>query len=176
MKPRYVHAPRPSVPNPRAALLGAVLDFVGEASACPGVARIALIGSLATPKPVPKDADMLVTLEDDADLAPLARISRRLQGRAQGFNLGADIFLCDRAHRYIGRVCHYRECHLRALCQAQSCGMREHREHLNDDLHIVTLKAPVILSPPFMLWPEVERNVQAPEDVEQLLLAALKRQ
>jgi hypothetical protein len=76
------------VPDPRPRLLDAVLAFVRAARSMPGVLRIALIGSLATDKPVPKDADVLVTIDTDMDLAPLARLGRRLQGRAQTINLG----------------------------------------------------------------------------------------
>jgi hypothetical protein len=114
---------------------------------------------------------MLVTPEDGADLGPLATVSRRLKGRAQNFNLGADIFLCDPAGRYFGRVRGYRECHPRVLCQAMHCG---DRDHLNDDLDVVTLDESVTLSPAFVLWPEVERRAAAAEDVERLLLAPLE--
>jgi hypothetical protein len=55
--------PRPSVADPRRHLLRAVLAFVREARSLPGVLRIALLGSLATDKPVPKDADVLVTID-----------------------------------------------------------------------------------------------------------------
>src|ERR1700747_2366324 len=103
---------------------------------CPGVRRIALLGSLATAKAIPKDVDLLVTVERAMDLSPLARAGRRLKGLAQTINLGADIFLADTAGHYLGRICHYRECHPRVACRAQHCGLRT---HLNDDLHIVTL-------------------------------------
>ena len=99
-------APRPSVPNPRPHLLNAVLSFVLAARSTPGVVRIALLGSLATDKPVPKDAGVLVTIDAAMDLDPLARLGRRLQGTAQTINLGADIFLADAAGRYMGRICH----------------------------------------------------------------------
>jgi hypothetical protein len=59
--------------------------------------RIALLGSLATEKPVPKDADVLVTIDTAMDLDPVARLGRRLQGAAQTINLGADIFLANAA-------------------------------------------------------------------------------
>jgi hypothetical protein len=81
-------SPRPSVANPRPHLLNAVLAFVRAARSTPGVLRIALLGSLATEKPVPKDADVLVTIDAAMDLGPLARLGRRLQGRAQTINLG----------------------------------------------------------------------------------------
>jgi hypothetical protein len=113
-----------------------VLTFVGSARSTPGVLRIALPGCLATDKPLPKDADVLVTIDAAIDLHPLARLGRRLKGTAQTINLGADIFLADAAGRYMGRICHYRECRPRMACRALSCGLRQ---HLNDDLQIVTL-------------------------------------
>ena len=48
----------------------------------PGVTRIALIGALATDEPEPKDADLLVTVSDEADLAPLATPGRKLNGHS----------------------------------------------------------------------------------------------
>ena len=74
-----------------------------------GIARAKALGSRATAEAVPKDVDLLVTVELAIDLAPLARAGRRLQGLAQTINLGADIFLADSAGRYLGRICHYRE-------------------------------------------------------------------
>jgi predicted nucleotidyltransferase len=72
----------------RALLIAEVLDFVRAARHVSGITRIALIGSLTTNQPNPKDADLLVSVTQDADLAPLARLRRRLQGRAQSFNRG----------------------------------------------------------------------------------------
>jgi len=97
-------------PTVRSRLLSEVLAFVRAARPLSGIVRIALIGSLTTPKPDPKDADLLVTVADDADLAPLARLARRLQGRAQGFNRGGDVFLADLVDNYLGRTCHWKEC------------------------------------------------------------------
>jgi predicted nucleotidyltransferase len=47
-----------------------------------GVLCIALLGSLATTKPRPKDADLLVTVRDAADLVLLAAAGRKLKGHA----------------------------------------------------------------------------------------------
>ena len=164
--------PRPSVSEPRRPVLEAVLTFVRTARDCPGVLRIALVGSLTTPKPVPKDADVLVTIKADMDLAQLARCGRRLKGTAQTINLGVDIFLADESGRYLGRICHYRECYPRVACRARRCG---HRDHLNDDLDVVTLAAELIGAPPIELWPRVVRRLPVPEDTEALLLAVLER-
>src|SRR6266568_4915891 len=104
----------------RGFLLSEVLRFVKYAATCPGVRRVAVVGSLATDKHDPKDADVLVIVDDDADLTPLAAAGRRLKGRAQSRNKGADIFLADPSGNYIGRTCHWRECRpgIRASCDA----------------------------------------------------------
>lgn len=72
--------PSPSVAEPRRPLLLGVHSFVRAACHCPGVRRIALLGSLATAKAIPKDVDLLVTVERAMDLSPLARAGRRLKG------------------------------------------------------------------------------------------------
>jgi hypothetical protein len=136
------------------------------------VLRIALVGSLVTNKAIPKDADVLVTIDNTMDLTDLARAGRRLKGSAQTINLGADIFLADMTGRYLGRICHYRECHPRVACLAQHCG---YREHLNDDLHVVTLSKELLAAPPIDLWPNVVRRLVVPPDVEAFLLADLER-
>ena len=163
-------APRPSVPNPRPHLLNAVLAFVRAAQSTPGVLRIALLGSLATDKPVPKDADVLVTIDAAVHLDPLARLGRRLKGTAQTVNLGADIFLANAAGRYLGRICHYRECRPRVACRALSCGLRQ---HLNDDLQIVTLSPTLVGAPPIDLWPRIVARCAVPADTHALLVAQL---
>jgi predicted nucleotidyltransferase len=164
--------PSPSVAEPRRPLLLGAYSFVRAARLCPGVRHIALLGSLATAKAVPKDVDLLVTVERATDLILLARAGRRLKGLAQTINLGADIFLADTAGQYLGRICHYRECHPRAACRAKYCGLRK---HLNDDLHLVTLSKDLLASPPIELWPKVIRRLAVPEDVEEILLAKLER-
>jgi hypothetical protein len=160
-------------PSIRAFLLSQVLEFVGRACTCPGVTRISLVGSLTTSKPNPKDADVLVTVDDEADLMALAAAGRRLKGRAQSHSAGADIFLADPSGRYIGRTCHWRECWFgkRISCDAQHCGRRH---FLHDDLWVIKLDSVLVKNPPIDLWPTVVRRVQVPEDVEGLLLKGLE--
>jgi hypothetical protein len=172
MRRNQSYSPSPSVAEPRRELLLAVRSFVRAARACPGVLRIALLGSLVMSKAIPKDADVLVTIDSAMDLAELARAGRRLKGSAQTINLGADIFLADVTGRYLGRICHYRECHPRVACLAQHCGRRE---HLTDDLHVVTLSKDLLAAPPVDLWPNVVRRLTVPADVETLLLSELER-
>jgi predicted nucleotidyltransferase len=155
----------------RGTLLQLVLEFALVARTLRGVNRIALVGSLATEKSHPKDADLLVSIAEDVDFDTLARIGRRFQGRAQGMNSTADIFLATAADQYIGRVCHYRECHPRVLCRARHCGARP---HLNDDLDILMLEPEVVAAPPVILHPTVSAMLAVPADVESLLLKALR--
>jgi predicted nucleotidyltransferase len=89
----------------RAQLLDALRRCVLAARQIAGVRRIALLGSIVTAKQNPKDIDVLVVVADDADLTPVARCARRLQGQAQGLNRGADVFLADEQGAYIGRTC-----------------------------------------------------------------------
>jgi predicted nucleotidyltransferase len=154
-------------------LLSEVRHFVERARDCPGVQRIALVGSLATDKQKPKDADVLVTVVDDADLTPLATAGRRLKGHAQSRNKGADIFLADPVGNYIGRICHWRDCRpgIRASCDARHCGRRA---YLHDDLDDVTLDASLIKAPPLELWPRIVRRVELPGDVERQLVQPIE--
>ena len=165
------HGPTPSVAEPRRPLLLAVRSFVQAARDCPGVLRIALVGSLTTAKAMPKDADVLVTIDGAMDLAQLARAGRRLKGNAQTINLSADIFLADDGGRYLGRICHYRECRPRRACLAEHCGRRD---YLNDDLRVVTLSNELLAAPPIELWPNIVRRVMVPPDVEAILLTELE--
>jgi predicted nucleotidyltransferase len=100
MRRHRYREPSPSVAEPRRPLLLGAYSFVRAARFCPGVRRIALLGSLATAKAIPKDVDLLVTVEREMDLTQLARAGRRPQGLAQTINLGADIFLADSLGRY----------------------------------------------------------------------------
>ncbi|ABD06658.1 hypothetical protein RPB_1950 [Rhodopseudomonas palustris HaA2] len=166
------YGPRPSTAAPRPVLLAAARDFVRAAAQIEGVRRIALIGSLVTDKPAPKDIDLLVTIDAAMDLDDLARTGRQMQGKANRVNLGGEVFLAGDDGVYLGRICHYRECHTRMLCRAQHCGARN---HLNDDLHDVTLSPQLIAEPPLELWPKLIRRTELPADVEAILIAELPR-
>ncbi|MSQ71839.1 MAG: hypothetical protein EXR27_11215 [Betaproteobacteria bacterium] len=157
----------------RSFLLDEVLRFVEHARNCPGVRKIALIGSLTTDKTDPKDADLLVTVDDDADLTALATLARKLKGRAQSRNRGADIFIADLSGNYIGRTCHWRECRpgIRVSCDARHCGRRP---FLHDDLDDVMLDPALIESPPLELWPKIVRRSEVPRDVEMRLVQPIE--
>jgi len=56
----------------RQQLLEALRRFVVAVRQITGVRRIAVLGSIVTAKPNPKDIDVLVVVADDADLTALA--------------------------------------------------------------------------------------------------------
>ena len=154
----------------RQQLLDGLRRFVVSVREIPGVRRIAILGSIVTDKPDPKDIDLLVVAADDADLAPVATCARRLRGRAQSFNRGADVFLADERGTYIGRACHWKDCRpgVRQACDALHCGRRP---YLHDDLDAIRLNSTLVVSPPVTLWPCVERRRPLPPDVEEVVAA-----
>ena len=166
-------APSPPTPSTRARLIAEVLPFVRAAGKLPGVLRIALIGSLTTDEPDPKDVDMLVTVTGEADLAPLATLGRKLQGHAQSFNRGGEVFLADPQGNYLGRTCPWKRCGpgIRTRCDALHCGQRP---YLHDDWEAVRLDESLIAAPPLELWPQVVARVPIPEDVEQAIVVPLR--
>lgn len=150
----------------REVLIDAVAKFTAAASQVPGVSRIALIGSLTTPKPNPKDADVLVYIERNADIARLAALGRKLKGQCQQFNLGADIFLASSEGEYPGRTCSYRECHPRSSCRGSNCGAGK---YVCNDLRVVTLSPHLIAEPPLEMWPQRVARCDLPPDTASLL-------
>jgi hypothetical protein len=154
-------------PTFREELLDAARRFVESAARIDGVLRIAIVGSLVTPKPRPKDTDLLVTISEAANIKALAKAGRSLKGGLQQKGSGADIFLCTPAGEYLGRTCSYRECHPRVACRGHQCTFKT---WICDDLQEVCLDSELLLEPPVELWPAVVRRQQLPEDVERVLV------
>jgi hypothetical protein len=152
----------------RVRLICEAFAFARAASDVPGVRRISLLGSILTTRADPKDVDLLVRVADDADLTGLAACARRLKGRTQAFNRGADVFLVNAGGRYLGRTCHWKVCGpgVRVACDALHCGARP---YLHDDLGTIELPATLVARPPLDLWPTVERRCDLPADVARLL-------
>ena len=151
----------------RQQLLSHLPWFVSASAKLPGIRRIALLGSITTNKPNPKDIDFVVEVEDEADLTALAGLGRQLQGRAQQMNRGADIFLANPEGRYLGRTCHWIRCGpgIRRSCDALHCGKRH---YLHDDLEAVRLSDQTVRSA-LELWPSLGQRANLPEDLERVL-------
>ena len=148
----------------RAFLITEAFRFVDRAVALPGIRRIAIIGSLTRARQDPNDADILVTVDNDADLTALAIAARKLKGAAQTRNKGADVFLANPSGQYIGRICHWRECGpgIRASCDARHCGRRH---FLHDDLDEISLDPNLVKNPPVEVWPTVICREEVPHDL-----------
>ena len=159
----------------RRKLLKEVLIFTRAATQLAGVIRIALIGSLTTEKPDPKDADMLVTVADSADLDHLATLGRKLQGHAQTINRGGEVFLADSQNNYLGRTCPWKQCSpgIRTACDALNCGKRP---FLHDDLSDIRLAKSVIAQPPVELWPEIVTRIPVPDDLAEIVIRPLQEE
>lgn len=163
----------PALPDLRKIMFAEVRRFVRFARDIQGVKRIALIGSLTTDKEFPKDIDLLVTVSDDCDLAPLARLGRQLSGHMNSHRAGADVFLASEGGNYLGRTCPWRDCgpSYRTRCDAMHCGVRP---YLHDDLNTIRLQEEVIAQPPVLLWPNVAAE-KVPRDVRTQLIEQLAR-
>jgi predicted nucleotidyltransferase len=159
--------PYPTKKNFRAAFIKNALDFAEAVARLPGVLRIALIGSITTSKPKPKDVDLLVTISEDISIQSLATLGRKLSGKEMsvGDSSGADVFLANEDHEYLGRTCSYRECHPRVRCRGTQCN----GSYINNDLYVVRLKKKLILSPPVEVYPAVLIRKPLPDDLQAAL-------
>jgi hypothetical protein len=162
----------PPLPDLRNILFAEVRQFVRDARQIEGVRRMALIGSLATSKEFPKDIDFLVTVSDDCDLAPLARLGRQISGRMNRHQSGVDVFLASESGDYLGRTCPWKKCgpSYRKSCDAIHCGKRS---YLHDDFNEMRLKKELIAQPPVSLWPRPSASCSAPHDVHVQLIEQL---
>ena len=164
----------PALPDLRNIMFSEVRRFVHVARDIPGVQRIALIGSLASDKEFPKDIDLLVTVSDDCDLAPLAKLGRQLSGHMTNHQAGADVFLASEGGQYIGRACPWKSCGpgYRASCDAMNCGRLP---DLHDDFSAVRLKEEVIARPSVVLWPDLTASSDTPRDIHEQLIEPLAK-
>ena len=150
----------------REVLLAAGGAFVRRITLVPGVERVALVGSLTTERSNPKDIDFLLTVSTVVDMEVVATMGRKLKGGLQGHASGADVFLCDTNHQYIGRTCAYRECHPRVACEGADC---RKGSWLNTDFHVLRMSTDLCKNPPVVIWPTQHLAVQVPNDVVQML-------
>jgi hypothetical protein len=153
-------------PVPRHVLIEAGKTFVRRIICVRGVERVALVGSVATEKSNPKDIDFLLTVGPNLDIQAAATAGRKLKGHLQGHASGADVFLCNQDHEYIGRTCNYRECHTRVACEGADC---RPGSWLKTDFHLLKLEQSLCKNPPVTIWPVQEVAVPVPADVQQML-------
>ncbi len=167
------HVPESDEPPMRTLLLREMAEVVCALKRAPGVTRIAMIGSLATTVETPRDADLLVSVDNEVNLATLARLGRRWRAFVQSLHCSGDIFLADNRENYLGRTCPWKDCGLdhNPHCDARHCGRRH---YLHDDLNTIRLSRQVTLTPPVELWPEIVLRVPVPQDVTDILIRSLQ--
>jgi predicted nucleotidyltransferase len=156
----------------RQQLLSFAIEFIQAIMNLNGVTRIAMLGSLTTNKPDPKDADLLISVKNNLDLSRLAKAGRRLQGRAQSLNRGGEVFLANPDNQYIGRICPWKECGpgIRSSCDALHCGRRL---YLHDDFGSIQLADELVKNPPIEIWPNYKARVEVPKDLADALTKVL---
>ena len=73
-----------------------------------------------------RDVDLWVTVADEADVTPLATLGRKLNGHAQSFGRGGEVFVAAPPGNYLGRTCPSKQCGpgIRMDCDARHCGQR----------------------------------------------------
>ncbi len=138
--------------------------FFDQAKLLTEVEQIALVGSICTAKKKPKDIDFLVNIRSGADIKALATLARKLQGRIQKGNLGADVFIVEDG-KYIGRACHYKEPWPRVVCRQRALHCSLERNYLCNTANNFQLKKDVIEKPALILWPSLIINAELPGDV-----------
>lgn len=151
----------------REALLLAARWCVDEIKNLDEVIQVALIGSVCTNKPNPKDIDLLVTVRPGSDLTRLARLNRKTQGRIQQGLCSAEIFVAEDG-RYVGRICRYREPWPRVICGNNKLVCDLHKEFLCNTSNNFTLSQSLIDTPPIILYPKFSASANVPDDVRQI--------
>lgn len=82
--------------------------------------EVILAGSMASDDPYPNDIDLAVVLTDVAELPRIARAARQMSSVYHGW----EVFVFTPDRRYLGRICHRRECPAtQARCDAVDCGL-----------------------------------------------------
>jgi len=173
-QPHVEMSPSFQISEIRTKMLEGLVVFLTRVRELEGIQRIALVGSICTEKENPKDIDLLLTIEDDVDLAPLAKITRQLSGHCQQRGRNGEVFLADPRGNYLGRICHWKECGpgIRKSCDALHCGARH---YLHDDFATVIFKPELIHQPPIELWPKIILRVPVPADVMEMIIAPLQK-
>jgi hypothetical protein len=164
--------PSSQPPAVRPTLLAEAAAFVGAASRLPGVRRIALVGSIATDKAFPKDVDLLVTVDDEADLDPLGNAGPPADGATPEHRAGSGRRrVPGRSSRPLpGPNVSLKRCGpgIRVSCDAEHCGRRA---SLHDDLQTVRLPHTTVASPPVEVWPRpILHAAGVAHDVREFLL------
>jgi hypothetical protein len=109
-------------------MLEGVEQFAEKLRRCSSVIEVGLAGSLASDDEYPNDIDAVVFLDQFDELSAIARSARQMAPVSASWEVV--VFTGDL--RYLGRVCHYKECWRRAACGDKRCGTYPHIYELSD--------------------------------------------
>ncbi|MFZ5632984.1 MAG: zinc-ribbon domain containing protein [Bacillota bacterium] len=104
----------------------AALDFANKAKNLSSVQEVVLCGSMASDDPYPQDIDLAVVLSDLHELPQLSRFCRQMSSATHAW----EVFVFNTGRKYLGRICHKRECPGQRYCDAPDCGKTPHLYNL----------------------------------------------
>lgn len=104
----------------------AAQHFAENAKNQASVQEVVLCGSMAAGDPHPGDIDLAVVLSNLDELPQLARFCRQISSITHAW----EVFIFDKDRKYLGRICHKRECPARYPCDALDCGKTPHLRNI----------------------------------------------
>lgn len=104
----------------------AAQHFVNKAKELVSVQEVVLCGSMEACDPYPGDIDLAVVLSHFDELPVLARFCRQMSSTTHAW----EVFVFSIDRRYLGRICHKRECPGRFHCEAKDCGKTPHLRNI----------------------------------------------
>lgn len=105
----------------------AAQHFASKAKNLASVHEVVLCGSMATGDPYPGDIDLAVVLANLNELPRLARCCRQISSTTHAW----EVFIFNSNRKYLGRICHKRECPASYPCDAQDCGKTPHLRNIH---------------------------------------------
>ena len=104
----------------------AAQHFAEKAKNLASVQEVVLCGSMAAGDPYPGDIDLAVVLSELDELPQLARFCRQISSTTHAW----EVFVFNGDRKYLGRICHKRECPARYPCDAMDCGRTPHLRNI----------------------------------------------
>ncbi|WP_240414673.1 zinc-ribbon domain containing protein [Paenibacillus periandrae] len=104
----------------------AAQDLANKVKGLHSVQEIVLCGSMAAGDLYPSDLDMAVVLSAEDELPHLAKYCRQVSSTTHAW----EVFVFNTERKYLGRICHKRECPARYPCDAKDCGKKQHLRNI----------------------------------------------
>ena len=101
-------------------------DLANKVKILSSVQEVVLCGSMASDDPYPQDIDLAVVLSNLSELPQLARFCRQISSVTHAW----EVFVFDTNRKYLGRICHKRECPGQRYCDAPDCGRTPHLHNI----------------------------------------------